>query len=165
MLLWHAHFFFLNWSHSCLLFSVGAIKVLFIETHILPNCGSGNGQKLINVLVNNGYKWVDFKWSVLSSTLITTSNGWLFWVMSNFLHVLYIYDPPPFPLNFWQKYWMSVCSPDVNLVDFTKWYMFVVCIAGIYILANVLNDVMHFPHILSQCCIFNGQYWKCFTFI
>lgn len=78
---------------------------------------------------------------------------------------VHLRPPPPFPLNFWQKYWMSVCSPDVNLVDFTKWYMFVVCIAGIYILANVLNDVMHFPHILSQCCIFNGQYWKCFTFI
>lgn len=86
------------------------------------------------------------------------------WCQISFMYCTFR-TPPPFPLNFWQKYWMSVCSPDVNLVDFTKWYMFVVCIAGIYILANVLNDVMHFPHILSQCCIFNGQYWKCFTFI
>lgn len=49
------------WSHSCLLFSVEVFEVLFIETHILPNCGPGNGQKLINVLVNNRYKSNQFR--------------------------------------------------------------------------------------------------------
>lgn len=44
---------------------------------------------------------------------------------------------------------MSVCLFDVNFVDFIKWYMFVVCIVGIYILVNVLNDVMYFFYILS----------------